>query len=257
MSFLNTKSLWSTALLASGLALSVGAPLYAQTIIGVGTGIVPKYEGSKKYKGQVFPLLTHEGDGFFIAPRADMPAVGVKTQLSENWQIGAFGAYAAGRKSRKDSHLYGMNNISQHAAAGLYSRLDVDDFTFDVVYFHALKDGYGGGLQVGGAYKLWQTPESSLRIGSNLSWADSDAMDTNFGVSQNESAASKGRLNSYKASSGLRSYSLYGVYSRHFGQSWIAHSSLGIKSLLGDARDSPIVQRKASVFGSVGIGYVF
>lgn len=138
MFFLNSKSLCSIAMVASGLVLSVGAPLQAQTIIGVGTGIVPKYEGSKKYKGQVFPLLTHEGDGFFIAPRADMPAVGLKSQLSENWQIGAFGAYAAGRKSHKDSHLYGMDNISQHAAAGVYSRLDIDDFTIDVTYFYAL-----------------------------------------------------------------------------------------------------------------------
>lgn len=229
----------------------------AKTTIGVGAGVIPKYEGAKKYKTQLYPSLSYEKDNFFIGPKLEMPAAGLQAHLADNWKVGVFGAYTAGRKSRKDSHLYGMRNISQHATAGVFSKVDSGDFSFNITYFHALKEGYGGGLQVGGAYKLMQTEASALRIGSTLSWADNDAMDTNFGVSAGESRASGGRLNAYEASSGLRSVSIYSAYHHQLSSSWSVNSSIGIKRLTADAADSPITQRKASVYGGVGLGYSF
>lgn len=246
----------------AGVAVAVAfslniMPAQAQTTLGIGTGIMPKYEGAKKYKAQVYPLFSYEKDNFFLGPKVEMPSVGLQTHLADNWKVGVFGSYAMGRKSRKDSHLQGMRNIRDHAAAGVFSSVSSGDFSFDVTYFHALKEGYGGGVQVGGAYKLLQTEASALRIGGALSWADNDAMETNFGVSKSESQASGGRLKSYEATSGLRSMSVYGAFHHQLSPSWSFISSLGVKRLAGDAADSPITQRKTSVYGGLGLGYSF
>lgn len=66
-----------------------------------------------------------------------------------------------------------------------------------------------------------------------------------------------GRLKSYEASSGLRSMSVYGAFHHQLSPSWSINSSLGVKRLASDAADSPITQRKASVYGGVGLGYSF
>lgn len=242
---------------ATFLFFSYSQNTQAQTTLGVGTGIMPKYEGAKKYKAQIYPLFNYEKDNFFIGPKVEMPSVGFKVHLADNWQVGVFGSYVAGRKARKDDHLYGMRDIRQHAAAGVFSTIHSGDFSFDVTYFHALKDGYGGGVQVGGAYRLIQTENAAFRVGGIVSWADNDAMDTYFGVTESESKASGGRLQAYKASSGLRSMAVYGAYHYQFSPSWSFISSLGVKRLTSDAADSPITQRKSSLYGGVGLGYSF
>lgn len=232
-------------------------PAQAQNTLGIGTGIMPQYEGAKKYKAQVYPLFSYEKDNFFLGPKVEMPAAGLQAHLADNWKVGVFGAYAMGRKTRKDSHLQGMRNISDHMAAGVFSHIHSGDFSFDITYFHALKEGYGGGVQLAGTYKLLQDEASTLRVGGVVSWADNDAMDTHFGVSRRESQASGGRLKAYEASSGLSSMSVYGAFHHQLSPSWSLNSSIGVKRLASDAADSPITQRKASIYGGVGLGYSF
>lgn len=251
------NSLMRVALLSVMIFTTTTMSAQTKTTLGIGTGFLPQYEGSKKYKAQVYPLFSYENHNFFLGPKIEMPAAGLQAHLADNWKVGVFGSYARGRKSRNDSHLQGMRNISDHMVAGVFSRVYAGDFSFDVTYFHALKEGYGGGVQVGGAYKLLQTEASALRVGGNLNWADNDVMDTNFGVSENESRASGGRLRAYEATSGLRSMSMYGAYHYQLSPSWSVNSSLGIKRLAGDAADSPVTQRKASVYGGIGVGYSF
>lgn len=237
--------------------LVVGTTTQANTTLGVGMGIMPKYEGAKKYKAQAYPLFSYEKDHFFLGPKVEKPSAGLQAHLADNWKVGVFGSYVDSRKSRKDGHLQGMNDISHHAAAGVFSSIYAGDFAFDVTYYHALKEGYGGGVEVGGSYSLIKTEQSSFRVGGNLSWADDDAMNTYFGVTQSESLASGGRLATHNASSGLKSMAVYGAYHHQFSPSWSFNSSLGVKRLAGDAADSPITQRKSSVYGGVGLGYSF
>lgn len=242
---------------ATLLALSAGLPAQARTTLGIGTGILPQYEGAKKYRAQVYPLFSYEKNNVFLGPKVEMPSAGLQMHLADNWKVGVFGSYAAGRKSRKDSHLQGMRNINQHAAAGVFSKVSSGDFSFDVTYFHALKEGYGGGVRVGSNYQLMQTEDAVFSLGGALNWADNDAMDTHFGVTESEAKASGGRLQAYKASSGLRSMMVYGAYYYQLSPSWEFISSLGVKRLTSDAADSPITQRKASLYGGIGLGYSF
>lgn len=84
-----------------------------------------------------------------------------------------------------------------------------------------------------------------------------DAMQTNFGVKPHEAARSGGALRTYKPSGGLKSASVYGVYTYSFNQSLSLNTALGIKTLTGDARNSPLTEQKTSLYGAIGLGYSF
>lgn len=238
-------------------ALLVVGPVSAQTTIGAGVGFMPKYEGAKNYRARPFPLVTHENGNFFIAPKAEMPAIGLQADLASNWKIGVFGGLQWGRKASDDHRLYGTDRIKRHGAAGVFTQANLGDVSLNATYYHALKKNYGGGLQLGASYGVWSEGPSSLRVGGVLSFVDDDAMSTNFGVKHHEAAASRGRLHHYDPSGGLKSYTLYGSYSHSFSNSWALNTTLGLKNLTGSARNSPLVERKASVYGSVGLGYSF
>lgn len=235
----------------------VASQAVAQTTIGVGTGIMPKYEGSKKYTGRVYPVLNHQNGTFFIAPKAEMPAAGLQTELTDSWKVGVFGAYKWGRKASDDSHLNGTHRIDNHANLGVFTQYSIGDFKMDLTLYQALKSDYGMGLEIGGSYPIWQEGLSRVQLGGNMAFMNSDAMKNNFGVTAHEAAASGGQLSTHNPSGGLKSVTVYGAYSYSLSQSLNFNAAMGLKNLAGDARNSSITERKTSLYGAVGIGYSF
>lgn len=240
------------------LSLAILVPsVQAEGTIGVGLGIFPKYEGSDDYRALPVPVINYESGNFFISPRAGLPSMGLKTNLSEDWAVGAFVGMHLGRKSRRSSHLKGMDNIDFHGIAGLYTEWKPGPFSIGAAYYQALHGGYGGTAELRGSYLAWQGGSDTISLGVGTQWSNSDSMKTHFGVRQRESAASNGRLRAYSPSAGFKSVSVYGTWHRHLGSQWSMATTLGFKSLVGDAEDSPIVQDKTSVFGNVGLMYSF
>lgn len=229
----------------------------AQTTIGVGTGILPKYEGSKKYTSRFYPVVNHQSGYLFIAPKAEMPAIGLQSNLTDAWKVGVFTAYQWGRKASDDPHIHGTDRIKNHANIGVFSQYSINSLVMDVTLYQALKKNYGLGLQLGLAYPIWEEGLSRLTIGSNLSFMNTEAMQTHFGVKQHEALASAGRLSQHDASGGLKSATIYGAYTYSLTETIRLNTALGLKTLTGDARKSSIAEHKTSVYGSVGIGYSF
>ena len=56
---------------------------------------------------------------------------------------------------------------------------------------------------------------------------------------------------------GFQSASLYAAGSHQLSARWSTVATLGVSTVLGDARDSPLVERDSNVFGSVGMVYAF
>ncbi len=241
------------------LGLAVGSlGIQAQTTtIGLGTGIMPKYEGADSYTARLYPVINHQNGIFFVAPKAEMPAVGVQNNLTNNWKVGVFAGYQWGRKASDHHRLKGMDKIDAHANLGVFSQYQLGEAVLDVTLYQALKKDYGLGLQLGMSYPIWQEGLSRIRVGGNLAFMNADAMQTNFGVKPHEAARSGGQLSSHDPSGGLKSASVYGVYSYSFNQSLSLNTAVGIKTLTGDARNSPLTEQKTSVYGAVGLGYTF
>ncbi|MBP6019361.1 MAG: MipA/OmpV family protein [Burkholderiaceae bacterium] len=240
------------------LALSALTPsVQAENTIGLGIGFIPKYEGSEDYRALPVPIINYHNGSFFISPRAGLPSMGLKTDLTDNWSAGVFLGMGLGRKADKSSRLEGMDDIKFHGAAGVYTEWRPGPFSIGAAYYQALRSGYGGTAELRATYLAWAQGNDALRLGVSTHWANGDSMKTNFGVRRHEAAASNGRLRAYSPSSGFKSASVYGTWHHQLGGNWSMVTLLGVQSLLGDAADSPIVEDKTSLFGNIGIMYSF
>jgi outer membrane protein len=82
-------------------------------------------------------------------------------------------------------------------------------------------------------------------------------MQTWFGVTPSQAARSRAGLDAYSPSSGFKSVALYGTWAHRLDARWSAVTTLGVNTLVGDARDSPLTERKTNVFANVGVIYAF
>ncbi|GHC39109.1 membrane protein [Alcaligenes pakistanensis] len=231
--------------------------LAQQTTIGLGMGFAPKYEGSDSYSGRAYPLISHRNGHFFLAPKAGMPAIGLQTQLTDNWTIGTYASLSRSRDAGDGSRLHGTDDIDRHGNLGVFTAYQLGDAKIEGSYYQALKSGYGATAVLDLSYRLWNNQDSSFSVGTELKWSNEKAMRTYFGVQSHEVVNSGGQLRTYRPDSGLRSYALYGQYTHKLSESWSLQGLLGVNTLGEEAKDSPLVEKKSSVFGGVGLGYSF
>ena len=251
-------SMWSRG--AAGLALLAGAAgAHAQdnNFIGLGVGVVPVYEGSREYRAVPRPLINYSSGPFFISPRAGLPALGLRTNLATDLEGGIFLGMDLGRDSDDADRTKGMRDIDFHASYGAYIEWTPGRYSLGAAYRQAAKSGYGGTLELRASYAVLQTERQQLRLGVSTHWANSDAMQTWFGVSARDAARSREGLPQYSASSGFKSAAVAASWNYSLTKDWNLMSTVGVNTVLGDARDSPLNERKANVFGSVGVAYRF
>lgn len=251
------RSALRPCLLLALCALGTSQALAQQTTVGVGVGFAPKYEGADSYDGRFYPLLSHRNGHFFLAPKAGMPAIGLQTNLTDNWTIGTYAALARARKSGDADRLYGTDDIDRHGNLGVFTAYQLGNAKIEGSYYQALKSGYGATAVLDLSYRLWNDQDSSFSLGAELKWSNEKAMRTYFGVKSHEAAGSNGQLRTYRPDAGLRSYALYGQYTHKISESWSLQGLLGVNTLGEEAKDSPLVEKKSSAFGGVGLGYSF
>ncbi|MEI2416485.1 MipA/OmpV family protein [Orrella sp. JC864] len=242
--------------LAACLALAAPAAP-AQNFIGVGAAYVPEYEGSDEYEFKPVPLVRYERGNFFISRVAGAPALGLRWQLGGPWSGGVFAGLQDGRDADDYDRLKGLDDIDWHGVGGAFLRWSQGPLGFSVAYRQALKSGYGGILALDADYRLYQRGRSTVTLGVGTQWASSDAMDTYFGVSQRESQRSRAGLRPYEASSGFKSATVAATWTYGFDNGISTIATLGARTLLGDARDSPVTERRGGAFGMVGLSYAF
>jgi len=228
-----------------------------QNYIGVAGVAMPRYEGSDEYRLRPVPLINYETRHFFVSPRAGLPALGLKFSPLTDVSAGVFLGMDMGRDENDDDHLEGMGDIDFHALYGVYAAWSPGRYEFSAAWRQAARSGYGGMLELGASYQLLRAQRDVVTVGLSTTWANSASMQTWFGVSPTQSARSDGRLESYDAGSGFQSARLSANWAHRLDDGWSVITTAGVRTLLGDARDSPIVERRTSVYGGVGFTYAF
>lgn len=245
------------ALGLSVVLLATAGAAAAQNMIGVGAAYAPEYEGGEDYEFKAVPLVNYERGSFFISGVAGVPALGLRMPLNDQWSAGVFVGLQMERDASDSDRLEGLDDIDTHGVGGAYLKWANGPFSVTAAYRQAMKSGYGGIFSLDADYRLWQRGRHTVKLGAGTQWANSDAMDTYFGVSQRESLRSREGLRPYEASSGFKSATVAASWIVGFDNGISAVTTLGARTLLGDARDSPITERKTSAFGMVGLTYAF
>lgn len=254
------------AMLATGAATAAAlacaaAPAHADqpgtNFIGLSVGYVPVYEGSREYRALPVPLVNYRSGNFFISPRAGLPAMGLQTALAPDWKAGVFVGMGLGRDSSDADRTKGLDDIDFHGTYGAFVEWAPGPLSLGAAYRQAARSGYGGTLELRATYAAWQEGAHRVNIGASTQWASHDAMQTWYGVTSSQAASSRAGLSTYSPGSGFKSAALFTTWSYRINPSWSTITTLGVNTLLGDARDSPLTERRANMFGSVGVVYAF
>lgn len=259
------KKIVPGALLAllSTPTLAAEPPQGTTLTLGGGVGVAPRYSGSDENRVSTALVLDYSmRNGFFVSSTRGL---GYGNSLG-NFDYSAALSYRTGRKDHNvdsdtmsdgSDHLRGMGNVKGSAlgVVGLgYKLTNWLSAQLQAEVPFSQRDN-GAALHFGIVSPLYHSPKNSVTLGLTSSWGTNDYMQTYYGVSATQSAASG--FTQYHAGSGIYASSLNLDWTHNFTESWSVVADAGYTQLAGDARNSPIVQRKASPTGSLTVTYRF
>jgi len=219
---------WPTDFVSEGLRADVG----------VGVAVLPDYHGSDSYQAFAIPLvrITYED---FAALR--------NTKLSVNLlrygelKAGVLAKYLFGRNESRNPALASLENIGDTVELGGFVRYDFKHMIVKLEAREGVSQGQGLTVRLNLAHGLYRTEK--LRIGASATaiWGSGEKLDTNFGVTPEEAAASPVGLRPFNPDGGIYEINAFlgGEYS--LTTHWRVAAALGYARLLADAADSPLV----------------
>ena len=261
----SVKSILSGAVLAllATPALAAGQRQGNVLTLGGGVDVAPRYSGSDKSRVTAAQVVDYAmANGFFISTTRGL---GYGNRVG-NLDYSAALSYRAGRKDRDVSsdsiasgsdYLRGMGDIkgSVVVVPGLGYRItDWLNVQLQAEVPVSERDN-GEAVHFGIASPLYTSPENSVTLALTGSWGSSKYMQTYYGVSAAQSAASG--FARQDAGSGIYAYSLNLDWTHKLTSRWSLLTAAGVTQLTGEAGDSPIVQRKTSPVGSLKVTYSF
>lgn len=244
----------SGALAGSGLAQDGTTPLAQKQYVidlGIGGVVQPKYEASDAYLLYPLPLVSV---GRFYLPVLGQVADGKKRQGVFLYPSFNFNGE---RKASDSSDLTGTTTVDWALELGLGAGYRWENFRV----FAELRQGINGHTsQVGqlGFDAIFQPLEKvEFSIGPRAGFAAGDYMDTYFGVTAAEAAASGGTLTQYNPSGGFKSVGLSARASYDLTEDVRLHLQGSYDRLIGDAADSPIAKVGSEDQFSIGLGVTY
>ncbi|WP_142235782.1 MipA/OmpV family protein [Allostella humosa] len=247
----------SLVLLASA-GTAVAADRWSATV-GAGALVAPKYEGSGEMEILPLPILdlrwTPGYAGFHSVFLTTEQGLGIQFLDYRGFSLSASVNYDRGRDQDDDSNLRGLGNIDPGADLRLTAAYRIGGLRASL----SAEQNFGGtdGVEVeaGLGYTQRFGDRFFLTGSVGATWADSDHMGGYFGVTRRQSLASG--LPQYDADAGFKSVrvALTGRYA--VTERWGVRGTVGLKRLLGDAADSPIVEEKLQPFALLGVTYTF
>ncbi|CZV62610.1 MipA/OmpV family protein [Enterobacter hormaechei] len=261
----SVKSILSGAVLAllATPVLAAGQRQGNVLTLGGGVDVAPRYSGSDKSRVTAAQVVDYAmANGFFISTTRGL---GYGNRVG-NLDYSAALSYRAGRKDRDVSsdsiasgsdYLRGMGDIKGSAVVvpGLGYRItDWLNVQLQAEVPVSERDN-GEAVHFGIASPLYTSPENSVTLALTGSWGSSKYMQTYYGVSAAQSAASG--FARHDAGSGIYAYSLNLDWTHKLTSRWSLLAAAGVTQLTGEAGDSPIVQRKTSPVGSLKVTYSF
>jgi MipA family protein len=257
-SFLGSQSMrfakcLSVLLLGSAGALMSAAPVLAEEATGpgisfeLGGGIqmLPSYEGADSFAVGGYPIIKFN-----------------RLQLSNGVTLGGGDSLGFGfrpsfnvrgeRNAADHAELQGLNTIDTAIELGIGADYEATNWR---IYGDLRRGvtGHDGFVGEAGAELITRPAEGlTLSTGPRLSFADAEYMNTYFGVTAAEAAAS-GR-DAFAADGGLKSAGLGAKARYEFGNDWGVEGAVAWDRLVGDAADSPIVDTGSADQFSARIG---
>ncbi len=219
----------------------------------VGVGYAPRYGGSNESTvGPVLGAGILSPYGFFLSTAQGL---GWQTSVDGGSNLRLYVSPSASRADRKkrfggSDFLRGMGEIEMRPQIGIDVEAPLGPVTLTGSVVHAFKKG--SDRDVGSAYTLmnlgvnttvYQGSAGSIGLTLSGTLGDSNYMRTWYGVSSRQ--ASRTGFRQYSPNGGLESVALGANWVLPLDKNWSLSVAGEARQLLGDAGDSPIVQRRS------------
>lgn len=220
--------------------------------LGAGAFLGPDYEGSDDYEVRPVPIVEIDwNDRVFLSARR---GVGVYALRDREASVGGAVGWQFGRDEDDNEALAGLGDVDGSPVARLFGDYAPGAFGVGLEIVQDLGDGHEGATVTADAF--WRRAPTDgglvLRLGPSVTWASEDYMTSFFGIDAAQAARSA--YTPYAAEAGLKEASVSALAAYPLtDRLWLGgRASLG--RLLGDAADSPIVDREGSARqASVGL----
>jgi outer membrane protein len=274
MKFFNMKKSTSLAaaismawLAQSALAQDMFIPVPEDmSIVALGVGMLPDYEGSDDYTAGVAPAAFYKFKGSERWAMLLGPELSVNVIDHSTWQFGPLINYRFGRDGIDDKVVKHMKDIDDTLEAGAFLRWRHVDSSNQRnregarIFAQAdVGDTYDGWIAGASATIFRQVSQAvDLMGGVGFTYASDDYNNTYFGVNAKNVGTSG--LPFFDADGGAKDVRLTFGAIVHFGLDWHLGAGVQYRSLLGDAADSPVVDKRGDSnqwIGGLALAYAW
>ncbi|WP_084536834.1 MipA/OmpV family protein [Azospirillum halopraeferens] len=245
---------------AANAAAQDGAPGDWSFTVGAGALYIPDYEGSDEFEVLPLPIVevswrdrvrltTIGGPGLYATP---FVTDGLRFDLGVRYEFG--------RKEDDNDALKGLGDLDVGAVGVVRLGYAVGPVDLGLVVARDItgdRKGLTATLEAEYAIDLFGG-RGRLGVTSYVTWADDEYMGNTFGVTAAQAARSARRYTRYDAAAGVKDAGVAVALAYKLTDSIQAIGGVGYGRLLGDAADSPLVDREGSAdqfMAQVGVSY--
>ena len=224
-----------------------------KAIVGGGLAVGRRYMGSDERRTSVLPIFDYRWANGWFAGLSN--GVGYNFSTERGLSYGLRLTADFGRKESRSAALAGMGDISAKPEIGAFYSQSLGSGLS--VHASIRYGAVGTGLLVDGGVG-WSLPLASatrLKLGAALTVANSDYMQDYFGVTPEQSASSGYQV--FNAKAGVRDVRLSAAVVHSFSPQLHMTGGITVRSLQGDAADSPLTREKTSPSAMLGVIYIF
>ncbi|WP_073014928.1 MipA/OmpV family protein [Roseibium suaedae] len=219
--------------------------------LGVGVNLAPKYETAESYLLSPFPLISV---GRFYVPGLGQVVDGKrKTGVFFYPSFGFIGE----RKPSDSADLNGTRKVNWALELGLGGGYRAEHWRVFAEFRQGVNGHHGQVGRFGADAIIFPMDRVELSFGPRADFASGSYMDTYFGVTAAEAAASGGRLSAYNPDGGFKSLGLETRISYDWTDDVRVHLQGGYNRLIGDAAKSPLAKNGSKDQFNVGLGVTY
>lgn len=270
MTILNTSA--TLAALTTAVLLVTGTAVPAQEevvtsleededggyiILGLGASWKPVFNGSDKTQVELDPIIEARYGRFFIGELG----VGADLFVSDGPSELTFGAaigLGEGRKEGDDARLAGLGDLDGAVELALFAEAELGPMEFDAAVVTDVGSGHGGTfleLGVGVGFENALPDRLSYEVELSAVYGNDKYANALYGISAAQAARSG--YAAFSPGAGFTEASLDLSMRYAITETWFAEATVGVGTLLGNARNAPFAAKDTFTSATIGIGRIF
>jgi MipA family protein len=213
----------------------------------------PRYQGSGEQQTIAVPgIFLQTSNGLFADP---INGIGYSFDPAGDVNYGMRVNFETGRSV--EAALPGFEKIKPRLNPGVFANYKVNDaLTLKSALRFGVGDALDGSvLNLGASYKIYSANYISAAINASVKYANSSYMQSYFGVTPAQSAASG--LSAYQPSGGFSTAQVGLTLGFPISRQIYIFSSASVQRLLGDAANSPLTKKQTQPSAFIGSVYSF